>query len=400
MKGRRGERGSILVTSAVAMSSLILMAGLVIDISHFYVVKTELQNAVDAAALAGASGLNGEQSGIETAVCRAVTTLNSNKYGFNNKQFVPGVNPSCETLKGSLGQYVRFGADSDFPFEPAAAAFEGWGRSYDDPDLNPLDVNFVRVAAPDVTVPIFFAYILGSSRSIEAEATAGLSPSSNVLCDLAPFAVVECDDPSALGCSLAAAPATQVFTAGGALCPSQTRFTKGCVYTIKPGVNGSEGPARGSYQLLAMNSNSVSAAVAGAVNRCLQPSHCVRINADTVSGSVAEGINTRFDGTGADTNVAEGITHDEYLINTVNRPNRRREVLVPIIGRSQLAGRTGVVAVCGWGIGRFFIQGRAASSSNEITVEYIGRPTVSGRGGFVPEIGTGNPDFVMPVLYR
>lgn len=392
MNGRGSERGSILITSAVAMSSLILMAGLVIDISHFYVVKTELQNAVDAAALAGASGLNGEASGINTAMCRAVTTLNANKYSFNKRQFVNGTNLSCATLEGSLGASVTFSVsvDSGFMSKEAAVA-------------NPNAINFVRVNAPDVNVPIFFAtMVLGGTRSLAATATAGLSPSTNLFCDLASFSVVECDDPSAPGCSLATLPSTQVLRSDGVTpCPSQTQFTKGCIYTVKPGTSGSEGPAPGSYQPLAVSSLDDFAA-AGAVNTCVKPDDCIRVDAGTVGGLIVEGINTRFDedSPAPDTNRTENITHNDYLLDTINRPNRRRELLVPIIQRSPLAGQTGVVDVCAWQLGRFFIRQRAASTGNEMTLEYIERRTVGGRGGFVPGAGIGNPDFVTPVLYR
>ena len=55
---RKGERGSILAISAFGMLALVLALGLCVDVSHWYVVKAELQNAADASALAGASALN------------------------------------------------------------------------------------------------------------------------------------------------------------------------------------------------------------------------------------------------------------------------------------------------------------------------------------------------------
>ena len=38
------ERGSVLATSAIGMLSILLAVGLGVDISRFYLVKTELQN--------------------------------------------------------------------------------------------------------------------------------------------------------------------------------------------------------------------------------------------------------------------------------------------------------------------------------------------------------------------
>jgi len=52
-KDSRKQRGSILVMSAIGMLSMLLAVGMGVDISRFYLAKTELQNAADAAALAG-----------------------------------------------------------------------------------------------------------------------------------------------------------------------------------------------------------------------------------------------------------------------------------------------------------------------------------------------------------
>src|SRR3982751_1563133 len=79
--GRDGERGSVLATATLGMLSLLLAVGLGVDISRLYLAKTELQNAADAAALAGASALNGSSSGITKAADYAVQTMNN--YEFN-----------------------------------------------------------------------------------------------------------------------------------------------------------------------------------------------------------------------------------------------------------------------------------------------------------------------------
>src|SRR5882724_5174794 len=81
-RDKRGERGSILALSAIGMLSVLLAVGLGVDISRFYLAKAELQNAADAAALAGASALNSHPTGISDAVARATQAMN--KYDFNN----------------------------------------------------------------------------------------------------------------------------------------------------------------------------------------------------------------------------------------------------------------------------------------------------------------------------
>src|SRR5919199_1207038 len=78
---RKRERGSVLATSAIGMLSILLAVGLGVDISRFYLTKNELQNAADAAALAGVSALNTSAAGITKAVDRAVASMNN--YDFN-----------------------------------------------------------------------------------------------------------------------------------------------------------------------------------------------------------------------------------------------------------------------------------------------------------------------------
>src|SRR6266849_2646883 len=81
-KKGKGERGSILAISALGMLAMLLAVGLGVDISRFYLAKNELQNAADAAALAGVSALNSSSAGITEATNRAVQAMNN--YDFNH----------------------------------------------------------------------------------------------------------------------------------------------------------------------------------------------------------------------------------------------------------------------------------------------------------------------------
>ena len=81
-KQNKRERGSVLATSAIGMLAILLAVGLGVDISRFYLTKTELQNAADAAALAAVSALNTAPQGITKAADRAVATMNN--YDFNS----------------------------------------------------------------------------------------------------------------------------------------------------------------------------------------------------------------------------------------------------------------------------------------------------------------------------
>jgi hypothetical protein len=170
--GRRAERGSVLAVSAFGMLAFLLAVGLCVDISHFYVVKAELQNAADASALAGASALNSKPGGITEAVNRAVVTMNS--YEFNNKGAT--INP----------EDVRFAKNFGGPYMSAA-----------DAQAQPAGIRFVSVRVPPKEVSVFFAHLAtdSDSENIAAEAVAGMSIPPNTFCDWIPLSVI--DDPNA-----------------------------------------------------------------------------------------------------------------------------------------------------------------------------------------------------------
>src|SRR6185295_7595528 len=108
---RKNERGSVLAYTVISVLFLFLAVGLGADLSHLYLVKTELQNAADAAALAGASALllPADQR-IPTAVQRAVDTMNKNKYNFNNEQLDQVMS------KADMANLVTFAVNLDGPY--------------------------------------------------------------------------------------------------------------------------------------------------------------------------------------------------------------------------------------------------------------------------------------------
>src|SRR4026209_968516 len=111
---RKGERGNVLAYTVLSALFLFLAVGLGVDLSHFYLAKTEMQNAADSAAHAGASALTlPNPDRITTAVDRAVEPLNTNKYNFNNRSFgvdrnsLCGAGEACVTFAENLdGDYV------------------------------------------------------------------------------------------------------------------------------------------------------------------------------------------------------------------------------------------------------------------------------------------------------
>jgi uncharacterized membrane protein len=149
-RNRKSERGSVMAMSAISMLSVILAAGLAIDISHFYSAKAELQNAADASSLAAASQLNSTAGGIKCAITEATKTLN--KYDFKNNVTIT----SAE---------VTFAANLNGTYLDSASA-----------QTTPASIRFVKVTlTPRPVNATLSAMVIGNTKNISASATAGLS---------------------------------------------------------------------------------------------------------------------------------------------------------------------------------------------------------------------------------
>src|SRR5829696_1159225 len=162
---RKNERGNVLAYTVLSALFLFLAVGLGVDLSHLYLAKTELQNAADAGALAGASALTlADNIKITTAVDRAVDTMNLNKYNFNNRTFAPVLSTAAQRA------LVRFAVNLDGPYLNEA-----------DANADPTNIRFIMVTTPTVPVNMIFSIpILGTTQSLTAKATAGLSLPGNV----------------------------------------------------------------------------------------------------------------------------------------------------------------------------------------------------------------------------
>jgi len=77
------QRGAVAIIVAICLALLVGMLGLVLDLGHLYVAKTELQNAADAAALSGAKELDGSLDGVNSAKVSAIEAAGKNKYDLN-----------------------------------------------------------------------------------------------------------------------------------------------------------------------------------------------------------------------------------------------------------------------------------------------------------------------------
>ena len=163
---RSGERGSIMIMTAIFALLLLLMVGLCLDVSRIYVVRAELQNAADAAALTAARELNGGDGGIDDAVNQATNVITNNQ----------GLRAKTNVTIAS----VEFAANlNDNPYLSAT-----------DAKVNPAGIRFVKVTTQSTSTPILFASsALGLTHAESREAVAGMSIGVTSICDFFPGAV-------------------------------------------------------------------------------------------------------------------------------------------------------------------------------------------------------------------
>jgi hypothetical protein len=377
------------------------MAGMAIDVSHLYLAGTELQNAADAAALAGASALDGTAGGVTAAVDRALKTLN--KYEFGSTTItVPRSNVKFAV---NLSEFANGGA----------------GRSEATASDNPKNIRFVKVNLPPHSVGILFASIVLNSSQVDLvrSAVAGLSVNGlngdtglNTLCNWVPLSVVQ--DPAS-GAPLSVNPE----------CPNKTKFTPGCTYTIRASSNGNGSVSPGNYQALAAFSDTGGAdlrtRIAAGIHRCIHPGDTLFTEPGTNAGTVRQSLNTRFGDYDSSTdpnteppdlNVKTGITYSQYrsglpeYTQTSNYPGKsfRRVIVIPIINLSEYDNGRGTIRILD--LAPFFLKDKVGNGNGgDVQAEYIGSGFPIGEASYDPTY-TGNTNggtirsIAVPVLYN
>jgi Flp pilus assembly protein TadG len=365
-KNKKGERGSILATSALGMLSILLAVGLGVDISRFYMAKTELQNAADAASLAAVSALNSSGAGIIEATNRAVKVMNNYDFNHTNVAF-----PRANVLfaKNFGGPYISEGSAQ----------------------ANAKDIRFVQVTTPASPVGVSFAVnVLGSSKNLTATAIAGFSVPINVFCNWIPVSVIDYDIP---------------------MVPGQT-------YTIRSAPGNKVSP--GNYQILAVagrGGKDVREGLASGVDFCAEAgaTYDVDTKPGITAGPVRQGINTRFDSYQGgsvnptshppDTNIKEAINYTQYRNGSPSQaPSHtgipgRRIVIIPIVKLAEYDQGRNTVRFNRFG--QFFLQSKVGNgNSGNIQAEYINDIVVAGKGGYNPSGGAANNLMATPVLYK
>jgi Flp pilus assembly protein TadG len=379
-RNRQGERGSVLAMTTLSMFSLILAAGLAIDISHFYTAKAELQNAADASALAAASQLNSTAGGIKCAVNEATKALN--KYDF-------------KTTVTITSAEVTFASNLNGTYVDSLTA-----------QANPAPIRFAKVTlTPRPVNATFSAMVVGSTKNISASATAGLS----------------------VGLTM-----NKFYTAYTFIEPSGSPWVRGQVYTLDAkAVNDSSpnsyrvlnGPldpgqdpsfiSTGQIHAYGTIGASYNIANLNATSPQLNPS------APSMCRSAQIGTNTRFANSLADyaaihpgANVVdeppdlitqENITYQQYtdmqgngVVQASAGVKNRRIMTIPIAFNSSY--NTSARTVVAERLAAFFIKKKVGTDC-QLQVEFIGAPVAVPEGTYTP----GAPQMTelgIPVLYK
>jgi len=162
---RHSQRGAIAIMVGVLIIPLIALLGVVIDLGHLYVRKTELQNAADAAALAGAKQLNGQATGINAAVTAAIATAAANASDMGN------------TPVAISAAQIRFGPTPDGAWADQGTAV-----------ANPTGMRYIKVDTSGIaqgTRPTWFMVVVNSA--LADTTTAGMAVAGAPICDGLPI---------------------------------------------------------------------------------------------------------------------------------------------------------------------------------------------------------------------
>jgi Flp pilus assembly protein TadG len=387
---KKKERGAVLALTAICMLALVLALALCLDISHFYSVKTELQNAADASALAGASALNSTSSGILLARQMAVTAMNQYEFNRNSIGFTDSnlyfatdynsldaflyTNSSCATIAGTT--------------TPANV------QRANENKLNAAQIAFVGVCmpAPSNTTLIFAQIASISPVLLRGRAIAGHSPPLTSVCDnIAPMSLL--DDTTVA---------------------NSTEFPVGSVMTLRNAPGAAYSPGNyGLTEACGPGGSNVRDALLGNCDGCFSIGGTVTPKTGVTAGPVRQGWNDRFDSDIVTTLNTSYSTYQQqyrdYLQTGTTPPGAsinasghygRRVIIVPAVNKDDVLGCNG--SNCTWHITdfmAFFMRDKVpGGNGGEITAEFIGNLPISsgGYGGG----GTPIPSLTKTVLYK
>lgn len=169
---RKRQRGAVAIMVGFMIVALIGFLGIVIDLGHLYVRKTELQNAADAAALAGARQLDRTAAGIGAAAAKAIATAATNASDLG------------QTPVAISNAQIRFGPTRDGGWSDVATA-QG----------SPATMNFIKVDTSGIAqgtrstwfMPVLRILNLPNPAALDSTTTNGVAVAGAPVCDGLPI---------------------------------------------------------------------------------------------------------------------------------------------------------------------------------------------------------------------
>ena len=165
---KRKEKGAVAVVLGLSIVTLIAMGGVVLDLGHLYIAKSELQNAADAAALAGARSLNETTAGVTDALAKAQAIGAKNKYNF-----------STDVSLNSTTN-IQFGSSPDGPWYASTAL-----------PNPPKGITFVKVDTGSISLDTYLMRVVGSG--FNTVSTSGVAVAGRFVVNVTPMGVCAID---------------------------------------------------------------------------------------------------------------------------------------------------------------------------------------------------------------
>lgn len=266
---RRTQKGITLVLISMVLLILLGVAAFGIDLNHQVLNKTRLQNAVDAAALAGAVAAD-ENGDVVAAEAVATATLNDISASSGNSELVFDDSNISITFSLDRATFVD------------AASFTAPAGAYD---------IYVRVAVTEIGLTQFLSGVFGINKNISASAMAGRSAGFTQSCNLTPIAM--CGEPTGS--------AEDAWGYKPANYDPNVDTDPSLVHELKVGDQNNTDMGPGNFQLLDFGQGTgnsgaalVRDALSGAYNGCAAIGDTVTTKPGNSAGPVAQGLNVRL----------------------------------------------------------------------------------------------------------
>lgn len=250
---RQRQRGAIAIMVGFLIIALIGMLGIVIDLGHLYVRKTELQNAADAAALAGARQLNGQAGGISAAAASAIAIAAANASDLG------------KSAVAITNAQIRFGPTPDGAWSDLATA-QG----------NPANMRFIRIDTAGIaqgTRPTWFMQVVNSA--LASTTATGVAVAGATLCEGQPMFIC--------------------MPVSGSFIPGQSYFFgESPGYPVGPGNIGYFDPVPPGAPNLITGANEMRDIMCAGKMFCIGTGTFASLS-QSAFGTMARALNTRFD---------------------------------------------------------------------------------------------------------